>query len=145
MHNVLVLYAPDGEAARSAAARVSDAFDGSRFTVTARPAGTSHIPNLAAADLVVFATEAGASQGLPSDWNELVRAFAGVNLAAKVGGILSLGKTGDAAGIRKALRDTEITLLADEPALEKLSDADLRLWVGALCGRFREFLDARGL
>lgn len=145
MHNVLVLYAPDAEDARRAAARVAAAFDAARFAVTALPARASHIPQIAAADLVVFATPAGASRGLPADWDELVRAFCGVNLASRMGGILSLGASGDAAGIRRALKDTDMTLLPEEPALGKMSDADLRRWVGDLCGRFQEFCGERGL
>lgn len=145
MHNVLVLYAPDTEGARRAVARVTDAFDASRFAVTARSAGASHIPHIAAADLVLFATEAGAAAGLPADWTELVRALAGVNLAARMGGILSLGRTKDAAGLRTALRDTDMSLFPEEPVLGKASEAELRAWVDALCLRFREFRDARGL
>jgi len=145
MHNVLVLYAPDTEGARRAVARLTAAFDASLFTVTARPAGTSHIPNIAAADIVLFATESGSSKGLHPDWDELVRAFSGVNLAARMGAIISLGEGAGASGMRRALRDTEMTLLGEEPVLSKVSDADLRRWVGELTARFKEFCDARGL
>ena len=145
MHNVLVLYAPDTEEARREVARVTAAFDATRFAATARPAGAAHIPDIAASDIVLFVTATGTPRGLPSDWNELVRALSGVNLASRMGGILSLGAARNGAGIREALRETDMSLFAEEPVLKDATEADLRRWTGDLCRSFKEFCDARGL
>jgi hypothetical protein len=148
MHSVFITYAPDSADARRTVDLVSASFDPAVFTVSAKPAAAAAMPDLAGADLVVFGLEKAQGADAPADFTELLRSLKGVNLGGRSAGIFSLGADKASAKLRKALRDTDITLVEDEPSLptdhKPFTPAEIEAWTRKLSSSLLELRRARG-
>ena len=135
MLQVFVTFAPDTADARRLADEVKAAFEGPETAVKAKPAGQSSILDLEPVDLVLFGvgrTEAD----FPADYAELVRVFAGCNLAGKAAAFFAIGSVRASGALRRALKPTEISVLDEEPAGGAGGRSDIRDWALVV----REFL-----
>jgi hypothetical protein len=127
MQQVFVTYAPETADARRIADEVKTAFASPETAVTVKPASQSSILDIEPADLVLFGV--GRTDGdVPPEYAELVRVFAGCNLAGKAAAFFALGAVRASAALRRALKPTEISTLDEEPAGEKSGRGDLHAW-----------------
>jgi hypothetical protein len=147
MHSVFITYAPDTADARRTVDQVLAAFDPAAFKVSAKPAAATAMPDLAGADLVVFGLQRAPAADAPADYAELLRSLKGVNLGGRAAGIFSLGEDKASAKLRKVLRDTDISLLDDEPSppsdQRPLSPVEIEAWVRKLSSAVLELRRAR--
>ena len=121
-------YAPETADARRVADEVKAAFEGPDTVVAVKPASQSSILDLEPVDLVVFGV-GRTDPDVPPEYAELVRVFQGCNLAGRAAAFFPLGAARASAGLRRALKPTEISVLDEEPvAGEKAGRPDLREW-----------------
>ena len=148
MHSVFITYAPDSADTRRTVDHVRAAFDPAAFSVSVKPAAETAMPDLAGADLVVFGLQKAQGGDAPVDYAELLRSLKGVNLGGRAAAIFSLGADKASAKLRKALRDTDITLVEDEPSLptdhKPSSPAEIEAWTRKLSSSLLELRRARG-
>jgi hypothetical protein len=115
MRRVLVLWAPDTADTRRVAEAVRKAFEQANCAATALPALEATIAHIAAAELLVIGAQKAVGVEAHPDFTELLRAFRGVNLAGRAAGLFAIGPEKSSACLRRALNDTEIAMLEDEP------------------------------
>jgi len=127
VQQVFVTYAPETADARRIADEVKAAFEGGETVVTAKPASQSSILDIEPADLVLFGV-GRTDADIPPEYAELVRVFAGCNLAGKAAAFFPLGASRASAALRRSLKPTEISILEEEPAAEKTGRNELRGW-----------------
>jgi hypothetical protein len=128
MQQVFVTYAPDTADARRIADEVKAAFEGPDAVVAVKPASQSSILDLEPVDLVLFGV-GRTDADIPSEYAELVRVFQGCNLAGRAAAFFPLGASRASAGLRRALKPTEISVLDEEPGPgEKAGRPELRDW-----------------
>jgi hypothetical protein len=127
MMKVLVTYAPDTADARRLADEVKAAFEGPETTVAVKPAGQSSILDLEPAELLLFGV-GRTDTDVPVDYAELVRVFAGCNLAGRAAAFFAIGPVRASAALRRALKPTEISVLDEEPAGIAGGRPELRDW-----------------
>mgnify|MGYP000066165156 CR=1 FL=1 len=134
MLRAAVIYAPDEAPMRDLAQRVAAALDRGRFVVVVKPAAQAAIPDLAASDLVLLGSAAQGAAAVHSDFAELLRALSGVNLAGRVAGLFSSGGEAALLALKKALKDTDIHLAAENllPAGHARSGRRIAEWIALL-------------
>lgn len=115
MHNLFITYAPDTIETRRVVDQVCGAFDATAFAVSAKSASESLVPDLANADLIVFGLRKAGGGEVPADFSELVRSLKGANLAGRAAAFFSVGSEKASARLRKALRDTDVSLSEEDP------------------------------
>jgi flavodoxin len=127
--------------------QVRAAFDPAAFSVSVKPAAATAMPDLAGADLVVFGLQKAQGGDAPVDYAELLRSLKGVNLGGRAAAIFSLGADKASAKLRKVLRDTDITLLDDEPALpsdqKPALQPEIEAWARKLASSLLDLRSAR--
>lgn len=125
---VFVTYAPDTADARRTADELKALFVGPETAVSVKPASQASILDLEPVDLMLFGV-GRTDADVPSDYAELVRVFQGCNLAGRAAACFPLGPSRASAGLRRALKPTEISVLDEEPAAgDKAGRSDLRDW-----------------
>jgi flavodoxin len=137
MRKVLIVWAPDTAENRRIVDDVRGSFDGARFTASTRAAAETTIADIADADLVVFGLQKQGASDIPPEFAELVRIFKGVTLAGRTAGFFSMGAERASARLRKALKDTEISLLEEDPVFSEPKSErshEIAEWVRKLTG-----------
>jgi flavodoxin len=146
MHSVLILWAPDTAENRRVVDAVSIAFDDARVTFLARKATEATIADFTAAEIIIFGTQKTSNGDLPSDYSECVRVFKGMTLAGRIAGFFSIGTERASARLRKALKDTEIAQLEEDPVFSDQKpgpSVEMSEWVRRLVGFRQELQNAR--
>ena len=146
MHSVLILWAPDTAENRKIVDAVSSAFDDAKVTFLARKATETTIADLTAAQIIVFGTQKMSNGDLPADYAECVRVFKGMTLAGRTAGFFSIGTERASARLRKALKDTEITQIDDDPVFSDQKSGksqEMTEWVRKLVGFHQELQHVR--
>ncbi len=116
MHNLLIAYSPDSPENKKLVEEIAASMDAGMFTAAVKPAREATIVDLACADLMVFGVQRVGASELPADFDELLRVGKGANLAGKSACLFSFGTEKPSPRLRKALRETDIALLEEEPA-----------------------------
>jgi hypothetical protein len=128
MQQVFITFAPDTADARRIVGEVKASFEGPEAAVVVKPAGQSSILDIEPADLVLFGVGRTDSD-VPSEYAELVRVFAGCNLAGKAAAFFPLGASRASAALRRALKPTEISVLEEEPGTgERAGRSEVKDW-----------------
>jgi hypothetical protein len=146
MHNLLICYAPDSPENRKAAEEIQASVDGGTYSVTVKPARESSVVDIAHAELMLFGCQKAGSADTPADFDELLRIFKGANLAGKTCAFFALGTEKASGRLRRGLRDTDISVMEDEPVLADRGTArsgDIREWTRKVTAYFQETLRAR--
>ena len=131
----MFLYAPNSEELQNLGEAVVRAFKQKDVVATAKPALVSGIPDVLASDIIIFGLAGGKDLNPgESDFAEMFRAFAGINLAGKFAGLLSLDENASPAVFKEALKDTDIDIFNEELPVSSLNikRARLRSWAGKL-------------
>ncbi len=115
MYNVLILWAPDTADNRKVVEAVKKGLESAKAALVVKGAAEATIVDVNAADIVVFGVQKPAAADLPPDFNEFMRIFKGITLAGKTAGFFSMGNEKATARLRKALKDTEISQLEEDP------------------------------
>ena len=139
MHNLFIAYAPDTSDMRRIVDQVRGAFEATAFTVTVKNAAESLVPDLAGADLLVFGLQKAGGGEIPVGFSELVRSLKGANLAGRAAAIFSVGSEKASARLRKALRDTDVTVSDEDPVFgdpKPARQADIPEWARRVAAFF---------
>jgi flavodoxin len=115
MYNVVVLWAPDSADNRRIVEAVSRALEQAKVALTVKGAGEATIADVTAADIVVFGAQKVAAVDTPAEFTELLRIFKGITLAGRTAGFFSMGQDKATLRLRKALKETEIAQVEDDP------------------------------
>ncbi|MBN2738911.1 MAG: hypothetical protein JXR70_18160 [Spirochaetales bacterium] len=146
MKNVLILYAPQNESFKTVYLKLESFFSKSQYRVKILSAKEASIPDLSAADIIIFGSGKNKTKAIHSDYNEIVRSAQGINLAGRVAGFLSFNAN-DIFNIFKAkFKDSDIAIfpetleidvdIFDEKTLSKWTDAFIKFYKEYENGRF---------
>jgi hypothetical protein len=134
MHNVLILWAPDTAENRRVVEAVAGAFSDFKIAPLSKKVSDATVADVTLADIIVFGTQKG-PYDLPPEFNDCVRYFKGITLAGRTAGLFSMGPEKSTARLRKALKDTEISQLEDDPLFNDQKtgkSAEIAEWVKKL-------------
>jgi flavodoxin len=130
MDTVIIIYSSDSPETKAQAEELRAALDPARAEATLVEGSRSSFTNVAAADIVVLGGSKTAD--IPSDFSEIVRASQGANLAGKTAAFFSPGPDRTSAKLRKALRDSDITVLDDDLVLQDGNRGAVKAWTEKL-------------
>ena len=141
MYRGVIIYAPAEPVIQRLVRRLADCFDGERFKVATCSADQAAIPDLTAADIFLLASLPSGGQPIHPDFGEILRAFGGITLAGRVGGVFSLDSEVTLKAFRRALQDCEL----DFPEQNfrnfhggDIDSAELGGWIAALTGQLED-------
>jgi flavodoxin len=146
MHSVLILWAPDSAENRRVVEAVTGAFDAAMLAPLAKKVTEASIADITAAEIVVLGAQKTNSSDLPSEYAECLRVFKGVTLAGRTAGLFSMGSEKATGRLRKALRDTEISTLEEDPLFSDPkadTPVEIAAWVKKLVAFHQESKNAR--
>jgi|WetSurMetagenome_2_1015567.scaffolds.fasta_scaffold282648_2 hypothetical protein len=146
MYNVLILWAPDTAENRRVIEAVAGAFSDAKHVPQAKLVSDAIVADVTGADIIVFAAQKTAAADLPVEFNECMRYFKGITLAGRTAGLFSMGSEKSTAKLRKALKDTEISQLEDDPLFTDQKpgkSAEVTEWVKKLLQLHQELHHAR--
>jgi flavodoxin len=149
MHRVLLLWAPDTAENRRVIDAVDEAFSAAKLASLVKKAAEATVADITASEIVVFGTQKTGTAELPAEYSEYLRVFKGITLAGRTAGFFSVGPEKATARLRKALKDTEIAQIEEDPLFrdqkagsteENLPDttAQIAAWVRKLVGFHQE-------
>jgi flavodoxin len=115
MYNVLILWAPDTAENRRIVEAVAGAFNDNKTTASVKKVSDATVADVTRSDIIVFGTQKAGNGDLPPDFNDCLRYFKGINLAGRTTGMFSMGMEKSTVRLRKALKDSDITQLEDDP------------------------------
>jgi len=141
MFRAAVIYAPADGPVQALADRIAKSLAGSRIAVSLKPAASASISDLAACDLILLGCASQGKSPIHSDFAEIVRALAGINLAGRVAGVFALASEAALLAWKKALKDTDIRLEPDNLLLAKKPEVrakELSAWDGQLAAQLEE-------
>jgi len=145
MHSVLILWAPDTAENRKVVDAVSSVFEDAKVTSLARKVAEATIADLTTAEIIVFGTQKMSNGDLPADYSECVRIFKGMTLAGRTAAFFSVGTERASARLRKALKDTEIAQVDDDPVFSDQKPGkspEMSEWVRKIVGFHQELQHA---
>jgi hypothetical protein len=138
MYRAAIIYAPPGPPLAELAQRLAARLEGRNYKVVMKEAARSHMPDLAAADLVLLGALPAGRKAIHSDFAEMVRALRGISLAGRVAGTFTLDSASTLRSFETALADCELGL-QPESFLNLSSGergrAELDAWVDGLAGQ----------
>lgn len=140
MTRIIILYAPDDPAMRKISDQVQKAFDKKQYHITIKNAQRSSIAEIAASQAVIFGSRGNSAVPIHSDYQELVRAFSGVNLAGKSAAIVMEKETETFMEFSAVLKDSEISIF-DEPlflTVQHSENTEIARWVKKYCAFIKE-------
>ena len=146
MYSVLILWAPDTAENRKVVDLVTKAFDEARAETMTKKITEATIADINCARIVVFGAQKTNGTELPPEYAECLRVFKGVTLAGRMAGFFSLGTEKATMKLRKALKDTEVTQLEDDPVFSDQRpnlSSEITAWAGKLLSAHQEMRHAR--
>jgi flavodoxin len=146
MHSVLILWAPDSAENRRVIEAVTGEFDAAMLAPLAKKAIEASIADVNAAEIVVFGSQKTNSSDVPPDYSEFLRVFKGVTLAGRTAGLFSMGSEKSTGRLRKALKDTEIQTMEEDPLFSDPKSGtlpEIAAWVKRLVALHQESKNAR--
>jgi flavodoxin len=115
MYKVLILWAPDSAENQAVVSALTRALESENTHAVAAKAAVATIADINGSDLVVFGAGRTGAEDIPADYAELLRIFKGITLAGRTAGLFSFGSEKATARLRRALKDTEIAQIEEEP------------------------------
>ena len=146
MYNVVVLWAPDSADNRRIVEMVARALEQTKVALRLKNASEATIADLTAADIVVFGAQKVSPGDAPVEYTDLLRIFRGITLAGRTAGFFSMGTDKATVRLRKALKDTEIAQLEDDPLFtdqKQGAPPSVTEWAQKLVGAHQEMQNAR--
>jgi flavodoxin len=135
MYSVLILWAPETAENRRIAELIARAFEEAKVECMAKKVTETTIADINAARIVVFGTQKSNGAEVPPDYAECLRFFRGVTFAGRTAGFFSMGAEKATGKLRKALKDTEIAQLEDDPLFSEQKPnltAEIAAWTAQL-------------
>ena len=146
MDSVLILWAPDTAENRKVVDLVTKAFDEAGVGTQTKKVTEATIADINGARIVVFGAQKANGTEVPPEYAECMRAFKGVTLAGRTAGFFSLGAERATAKLRKALKDTEVSQLEDDPVFAEQKpnlSSEIAAWAAKLLSAHKEMHHAR--
>jgi len=146
MYSVLILWAPDTAENRKVVDLVTKAFDEAKVESRTKKVTEATIADINAAQIVVFGSQKANGSELPADYAECLRVFRGVTLAGRTAGFFSIGTEKATGKLRKALKDTEVSQMEDDPVFADQKPnlaSDITAWAGKLLSAHQEMRHVR--
>lgn len=146
MYNVVVLWAPDSADNRRIVEMVARALEQTKVALRMKTASEATIADLTAADILVFGSQKVTAAEAPSEYTDLLRIFRGITFAGRTAGFFSMGTDKATVRLRKALKETEIQQLEDDPLFTDQKPGAQPLvteWAQRLVGAHQEMQNAR--
>ena len=146
MYNVVVLWAPDSADNRRIVDMVARALEQTKVTLRMKNASEATISDLTAADILVFGAQKVPTGDAPSEYADLLRIFRGITFAGRTAGFFSMGTDKATVRLRRALKETEIQQLEDDPLFTDQkpgAQPSVTEWAQRLVGTHQEMQHAR--
>jgi flavodoxin len=139
MVRAVILYAPKEDAIVKTAGIMEKAFDKKVFSVKSTDAQTGSITSIAAADLIVVGTGKGPSGPYHPDFQEIVRALEGINLAGRVCAFFAVNSDQAIDEFRAAFKATGAKVFTEPLLVKSEPQADqVKSWIRKLTSFYKE-------
>ena len=125
---------------------VARALEQAKVALRLKSASEATIADLTAADILVFGAQRVPAGEAPSEYTDLLRIFHGITLAGRTAGFFSMGADKATVRLRKALRETEIQQVDDDPLFADQkpgAQPTVTEWAQRLVGAHQEMQHAR--
>ena len=125
---------------------VARALEQTKVALRLKSASDATIADLTAADILVFGAQKAPAGETPPEYTDFLRIFRGITLAGRTAGFFSMGTDKATVRLRKALRETEIQQLDDDPLFADQkpgAQPSLAEWAQRLVGAHQEMQHAR--
>jgi flavodoxin len=147
VHHACIIHAPGDGAVAALAAELERALKNGQYVVKVKPAAVAVIPDLAAADVVLLGAGPEGRSAVHADFSELIRSLKGVSLAGRLAGVFSTGSSKACEALRRALKDSEITLCNDDLVLDsgtsERNGDKVDAWIRSVMRSLEEHLRSR--
>ena len=147
MFNVAIIYAPEDEDIHEFAQQIHSEFKKSDFKATLKKANKASIPDIAAADIVVFGSKEQKKYPIHNDFSQLIRSFSGVNLAGRAAAFFILENSDTLAEFKKVLNDSDIQFfnppLYIKKEKQKANAKAISQWVKKIYKSYKELMRGR--
>jgi flavodoxin len=147
MFNVAIIYAPEDADIHEYAQQIHNEFKKSDMMATLKKAGKASIPDIAAADIVVFGSKEQEKDPIHSDFSQLIRSFSGVNLAGRAAAFFIMENSSTLSEFKKVLNDSDIHFY--KPPLyikkdeQKANTKAIAKWVKDVYKSYKEMMHGR--
>lgn len=134
---VIVVYSPETGDIKSLAEKIGHEYKEAGCIVTIKPAVKVTIPEINAAQLLVFGSEEEGASFPDGGFKEIVRTFTGINLVQKNGVLFSYSKQTAIDGLKAMVKDTGLKLHVSDFIYsmngKTAKDKKLEKWIKQTC------------
>ena len=142
MVRALIVFAPATPVFLDIAERIEAELNREDFSVIIKPAAAATIPDIAASDLILFGSAKDDKTAVHTDFSEINRALAGINLAGRIAGLFALNSAETIEKFKSMLEDSEITVLKEALIFDSsISNEVIKNWTTQLISECKEGLD----
>ena len=107
---VFIAYSPGKGEIADLANRIAEKCEAASVSVSIKAAGEATVPEINAADILVFGAEEEGAVLQEGGFRDFFRAFTGINFAGKRGALFSYSMQTAVDGLKEMLKDTELSL-----------------------------------
>jgi flavodoxin len=111
---VIVVFSPQEGDLKTLAETIAHKYEETNCSVVLKSAEQVSIPEINAADILVFGTEEEGTALLSGGYREIARAFSGINLAGKIGAFFSYSRGESIQNLREMVKDTDLELISSD-------------------------------
>lgn len=92
MYHVGILYAPYDNLYKSIIDIICSSIDSSKYDIRVKKAADAAMPDIAASEIIIFASSGSDKTPVHEDFKEIIRALKGINLSGRLAGIVEFNK-----------------------------------------------------
>jgi flavodoxin len=143
IRKAVILYAPEGQEYRIPAEELGRSLAQVNLDVKVKAAKDAGIPDILAADVILLGSLTNGRGEVHEHFAEIVRAFEGINLAGRLAGLISYDEGDSHKIFEEALRDTDISVFAENLTVETAhTDAErIKSWAERIYANYEARLN----
>lgn len=144
MYHIGVIYIPCDIEKQRVIDIIKRAIDLKKFDIRVKLAADAAMPDIAASDIIIFASDSSSGNSINKDYSEIVRALKGINLSGRVAGIISFDTDDTAEAWQNVLECTGITCHGESLVVtDAIDENNVRKWLQSLIREYEVIVNGR--
>ncbi len=144
MYHIGVIYVPCDIEKQRVIDIIRRATDSKKYDIRVKMAADAAMPDIAASDIIIFASDSSSDNPINKDYSGIVRALKGINLSGRVAGIISFGTDDTVKAWQNVLEYTGITCHGESLVITDTIDEDnIRKWLKSLIRKYEVIVNGR--
>ena len=144
MYHIGIIYVPCDIEKQRAIDIIKRAIDLKKYDIRVKLAADAAMPDIAASDIIIFASDSSSSNPINEDYSEIVRALKGINLSGRLAGIISFGTDDTAETWQNVLKCTGITCYEESLIItDTIDENNIRKWLKSLIRKYEVIVNGR--